>query len=29
VDPSLPLPRLRARGQLIEIRTADLRFNIE
>lgn len=29
VDPSLPLPRLRARGQLIEIRTADLRFKIE
>lgn len=25
-DPSLPLPRLRARGQLIELRTADLLF---
>jgi LuxR family maltose regulon positive regulatory protein len=25
-DPPLPLPRLRARGQLIEIRQADLRF---
>jgi LuxR family maltose regulon positive regulatory protein len=25
-DPSLPLPRLRARGQCIELRTADLRF---
>jgi len=25
-DPSLPLARLRARGQLIELRTADLRF---
>ncbi len=28
VDPSLPLPRLRARGQLIEVRTSELRFNI-
>ena len=26
-DPSLPLSRLRARGQLTELRTADLRFN--
>lgn len=25
-DPSLPLPRLRARGQLTEVRAADLRF---
>ncbi|MEP7137188.1 MAG: hypothetical protein ABI904_19855, partial [Chloroflexota bacterium] len=25
-DPSLPIPRLRARNQLIEIRAADLRF---
>lgn len=25
-DPLLPLPRLRARGQLTELRTADLRF---
>jgi LuxR family transcriptional regulator, maltose regulon positive regulatory protein len=25
-DPSLPLPRLRARGQLTELRAADLRF---
>jgi LuxR family maltose regulon positive regulatory protein len=25
-DPPLPLPRLRARGELMEIRTADLRF---
>ncbi len=25
-DPSLPIPRLRARNQLIEIRVADLRF---
>jgi LuxR family maltose regulon positive regulatory protein len=25
-DPQLPLPRLRARGQLIEVRAADLRF---
>jgi LuxR family maltose regulon positive regulatory protein len=27
-DPPLPLPRLRARGQLIEIRSADLRFTL-
>jgi hypothetical protein len=26
VDPDLPLPRLRLRGQLLEIRTDDLRF---
>jgi LuxR family maltose regulon positive regulatory protein len=26
VDPPLPLPRLRARGQLVELRAADLRF---
>jgi LuxR family maltose regulon positive regulatory protein len=26
VDPALPLPRLRARGDLVEIRAADLRF---
>jgi LuxR family maltose regulon positive regulatory protein len=26
-DPPLPLARLRARGQLVEIRAADLRFN--
>ena len=25
-DPSLPLPRYRARGQLTELRAADLRF---
>ncbi len=25
-DPPLPLPRLRARGQLVELRAADLRF---
>ena len=25
-DPPLPLPRLRARGQLVEVRAADLRF---
>jgi LuxR family maltose regulon positive regulatory protein len=25
-DPPLPLPRLRARGQMTEVRTADLRF---
>jgi LuxR family maltose regulon positive regulatory protein len=29
VDPDLPLPRLRLRGQLLEIRTADLRFRPE
>lgn len=28
-DPNLPLARLRARGQLTELRTADLRFTIE
>ena len=28
IDPSLPLARLRARGQLVEVRTAELRFNI-
>jgi LuxR family maltose regulon positive regulatory protein len=28
-DPPLPLPRLRARGQLAELRTADLRFTPE
>jgi LuxR family transcriptional regulator, maltose regulon positive regulatory protein len=26
-DPQLPLPRLRARGQLTELRTSDLRFS--
>ena len=26
-DPPLPLPRLRARGELVELRAADLRFN--
>lgn len=26
-DPALPLPRLRARGQLVELRAADLRFS--
>jgi LuxR family maltose regulon positive regulatory protein len=26
-DPSLPLPRYRARGQMIELRAADLRFS--
>jgi LuxR family transcriptional regulator, maltose regulon positive regulatory protein len=25
-DPSLPIPRLRARGQVVELRAADLRF---
>ncbi len=29
VDPSMPLARLRARGQLVEIRTQDLRFNVD
>lgn len=29
VDPPLPLARLRARGQLIEVRSADLRFTSE
>ena len=28
-DPQLPLPRLRARGDLVEVRAADLRFTIE
>ncbi len=28
-DPPLPLPRLRARGQLLELRQADLRFTSE
>ncbi len=28
-DPPLPLPRLRARGELVEIRAADLRFTPE
>jgi LuxR family transcriptional regulator, maltose regulon positive regulatory protein len=28
-DPSLPLARLRARGQLAELRAADLRFTLE
>ncbi len=28
-DPTLPLPRLRARGELVEIRAADLRFTVE
>ncbi len=28
-DPALPLPRLRARGELIEIRAKDLRFTVE
>lgn len=29
VDPPLPLARLRARGQLVEVRAADLRFTTE
>ncbi|GCE19176.1 LuxR C-terminal-related transcriptional regulator [Dictyobacter kobayashii] len=29
VDPPLPLARLRVRGQLLEIRSNDLRFNVE
>lgn len=29
VEPSLPLSRLRARGQLLELRAADLRFTVE
>jgi len=29
IDPPLPLPRLRVRGQLIEVRSADLRFTAE
>jgi LuxR family transcriptional regulator, maltose regulon positive regulatory protein len=28
-DPPLPLPRLRARGQLLELRAAQLRFTVE
>ena len=28
VDPSLPLPRLRARGQVTELRAADLQFTL-
>ncbi|MEM7118059.1 MAG: LuxR C-terminal-related transcriptional regulator [Chloroflexota bacterium] len=28
-DPSLPLPRLRARQQMTELRAADLRFSVE
>ncbi len=28
-DPPLPLARLRARGQLAELRTSDLRFTLE
>ena len=28
-DPSLPLARLRARGELVELRMADLRFSLE
>ena len=28
VDPALPLARLRARGELVEIRAADLRFTV-
>jgi LuxR family transcriptional regulator, maltose regulon positive regulatory protein len=28
-DPVLPLPRLRARGELVEIRAKDLRFTVE
>ncbi|HEY6742464.1 MAG TPA: helix-turn-helix transcriptional regulator, partial [Lapillicoccus sp.] len=28
-DPPLPLARLRARGELVEVRAADLRFSIE
>ena len=29
VDPPLPLPRLRAKGQMTELRSADLRFSFE
>lgn len=29
VNPALPLPRLRARGELVEVRAADLRFTTE
>src|SRR5207248_9702637 len=28
-DPALPLARLRARGELVEIRAADLRFTLD
>ena len=28
-DPTLPLPRLRARGDLVEIRASDLRFTAD
>lgn len=28
-DPPLPLPRLRARGELVELRAADLRFSVD
>jgi hypothetical protein len=28
-DPPLPLSRLRARGELVEVRAADLRFTTE
>ncbi|MDQ1463243.1 MAG: hypothetical protein QOC73_184, partial [Actinomycetota bacterium] len=28
-DPLLPLPRLRARGELVEVRAADLRFTLD
>ena len=28
-DPSLPLARLRARGELVEVRAADLRFSLD
>ena len=29
IDPPLPLPRLRARGDLLEVRAADLRFSAD
>ena len=29
MDPPLPLPRLRARGEMTELRAADLRFTPE
>jgi LuxR family maltose regulon positive regulatory protein len=28
-DPALPLPRLRARGELVEVRAADMRFSAD
>ncbi len=28
-DPPLPLPRLRGRGQMVEIRATDLRFTLD